>query len=280
MRNKANKFKAKYRYSIILMREMVRTDFKVKYQDSILGYFWSVLRPLFLFGILYMVFSVGLRVGKGIDNWPVALLAGVVLWQFFTDVTKSGLKTIVSHGSLIRKIKFPRYTIVISGTLSSLITLFINLMIVAFFAIVNGVPFQISSLLIIPLILEVFLFSLGLAFFLSAVNVKFRDIGHIWEILIRGGFYASAIIFPVSVITAGGRDIHIFVGKLLLTINPVAQAIQDFRHFAINPEIESLLTLSNSSVVLYIIPIVISILTFVFGAWYFKQKSPYFAEEF
>jgi ABC-2 type transport system permease protein len=271
------KFNSKYRYTLILLREMVRADYKVKYQDSALGYFWSVLRPLFLFVILYAVFAVGLRVGKGIENWPVALLAGIVIWQFFTDVTKSGLKIIVSNGSLLRKLKFPRYTVVLAGVMSALISMGINIILVIGFALVSGVPLLPTLPLLVFVLFEVFIFSLGLAFFLGALYVKFRDIQYIWDILLRGGFYASAIIYPISLIANGGEN-GALVAKILLIVNPVAQAIQDVRNFAVNPEIDSLWTLGGNNIWLYGIPVSISILTFVLGAWYFKRQSPYFAE--
>lgn len=259
------------------MKEMVRTDFKVKYQQSFLGYFWSVLRPLFLFAILYSVFTIGLRVGGTIEHWPVALMAGIVIWQFFTDVTKSGLSIVVKQGGLLRKIKFPRYTIVISSAVTSFINLVINLSLVALFALFNGVPLLPTLPLVLLLIIEVFIFALGLGFLLGTINVKFRDISHIWDILLRGGFYASAIIFPMSSISERGATGE-YVAKLLM-MNPVSQVIQDFRNLAINPEIVSLRVLTDGSLTLYLIPVAITLATFILGAWYFRRRSPYFAED-
>ena len=162
----------RYKYSVILLRELVRTDFKIKYQDSILGYIWSVLKPLFVFIILYVVFVLVLRVGADIKHWPVALLTGIVLWQFFTDVTSGALKSIVSNGNLLRKIKFPRYIIVVSNTISAFITLLINSLVVVLFGIFTGVTLSWEALLLIPLVAELFVFALGVAFFLSAVYVR------------------------------------------------------------------------------------------------------------
>lgn len=270
------RLREKYRYSIVLLRELVRTDFKLKYQDSALGYVWSVLKPLFLFAIMYVVFAKLLGIGRGVPHWPVAMLAGIVLWQFFTDVTTNGLKTIVNNGSLLRKIKFPRYIVIISGTVSSLISLGINAVVVIVFAVINGVTFSPALLVAIPLVIEVFVFSIGVAFFLSAVYVKFRDIQHIWDILVRGLFYGSAILFPINMI------LSISSGPLianLILINPVSQAIQDVRHLAIAPEIDSLWTVSSGNLLLYLVPIVISIIVFAFGAFYFKKRAPYFAED-
>jgi ABC-2 type transport system permease protein len=269
----------KYKYSLILLKEFVRTDFKVKYQDSAIGYLWSVLKPLFMFSILYVVFVQVLRVGAGIENWPVALLTGVVLWQFFTDVTNGALKSIVGNGALLRKIKFPRYIIVVSNTVSAFITLLINSLVIVIFAIFTGVEFSWWILMAIPLILQLFIFALGVAFFLSAAYVKFRDIQYIWDVFSQALFYGSAIIFPVSLITTvGGASMGAVLTKIALA-NPVAQMIQDFRHLIISSDVPSLYTITDESLVWYLVPLSITVFVFIFGAWFFKKRSPYFAED-
>ncbi len=268
----------KYRYSLILLRELVRTDFKVKYQDSLLGYIWSVLKPLFMFAILYVVFVKILRVGKGIEHWPIALLTGVVLWQFFTDVTSGTLKSIVNNGGLIRKIKFPRYIIVVSNTISALITLALNSIVIIIFAVVNHVSLTWHVVLILPFLIELFIFALGVAFFLSATFVKFRDIQYIWDIVSQALFYASAIIFPISLVANVGHSWGQWLPHLLLS-NPVSQVIQDIRHLVISSDVPSLWTIGSGNLLLYIAPLVITVVTFIIGSWYFKKRSPYFAED-
>lgn len=269
---------AKYRYSVILLRELVRTDFKIKYQDSALGYIWSVLKPLFIFVILYAVFIRVLRVGANIEHWPVALLTGIVLWQFFTDVTSGSLKSIVSNGSLLRKIKFPRYIIIVSHTVSALITLAINSVVIVLFAIINGVTVGWEILLVIPLLLQLFVFALGVAFFLSAVYVKFRDIQYIWDVISQGLFYGSAIIYPVSLIASIGGGVGDIITKIALA-NPIAQVIQDVRHLVISTGVPSLWTIGEGSLFLYIFPIGVSLGVFILGVWFFRRRSPYFAED-
>src|SRR5450759_5410806 len=116
----------------ILLRELVITDFKLRYQGSVLGYAWSVLKPLFLFAILYVVFGLLIKLGS-IEHFSVYLLLGIVLWTFFAEATNQGLASIVGRGDVIRKISFPKYIIVLSSTISALVNLFINLIIVAIF---------------------------------------------------------------------------------------------------------------------------------------------------
>src|SRR5829696_8502893 len=100
-----------------LLAELVRTDFKLRYQGSVLGYAWSLLRPLLLFAILYVVFVKFLRIGGGVPHFPVYLLLGIVLWQFFADMTSQSLGSIVGRGDLIRKIRIPRWMIVFSSSI-------------------------------------------------------------------------------------------------------------------------------------------------------------------
>jgi ABC-2 type transport system permease protein len=263
----------RYRYSLILLRELVITDFKLRYQDSFLGYLWALLRPLFMFAIIYLVFTVGLRVGKGIEHWPAALLLGMVLWHFFTEITKQGMKSIVKNGGIIRKINFPKYIIVVSTSISALINLAINLVVVVVIAAFNGVDFTWSMLWIIPLIAEIYIFALGIAFLFSAISVKFRDVDYIWDIATQALFYGSAIIFPISTIAEKSAQ-----AAQILLINPVAQVIQDARHLAINPAMTTQFTLTDN--MWYILaPFIITSVTFVVGATYFRSRSPYFAED-
>lgn len=257
----------------ILLRELVITDFKLRYQGSALGYAWSVLKPLFLFAILYLVFDKFLRLGKGVEHYPVYLLLGVVLWNFFVESTVIGLNSIISRGDLIRKINFPKYIIVVSGTISSLINLTINLVVVLIFMIINGVEFHWSSLLIIPIILELYSFSLAVAFFLSAINVKYRDVGYLWEIFLQAAFYATPIIYPVSAIISQSM----FIAKFLL-LNPVAQIVQDARYVLITKDSITTYSIFNNQLYTFI-PFIIIIILIIMASLYFKKNSVKFAEE-
>ena len=256
----------------ILLRELVVTDFKLRYQGSALGYLWSILKPLFLFAILYVVFDKFLGLGRSIEHFPVYLLTGTVLWTFFTEATTQGLMSIVERGDLIRKINFPKYIIVISGTISALINLCINMGVVIVFCIINGVPLTFEAFLVIPLILELYIFSLAIAFFLSAINAKYRDIGYLWEIFLQAAFYATPILYPLQMVAKQLPGIE----KWLL-MNPVAQIIQDIRYVLITHDTVTIWTAVNNWKVS--IPFIIIILTGIAGGYYFKKKQKYFAEE-
>lgn len=266
-----SKIHDKYRYSVILLKELVVTDFKLRYQGSTLGYLWSLLRPLFLFVILYVVFVYFLKIGKGVPHWPVAMLLGIVMWNFFAEVTNQGLKSVVGAGGIIRKINFPKYVILFATSMSALINLFINLLVVAVFMVLNHVNLSWSAAMLPLFILEIFLFGIGVAFILSTIYVKFRDVNYIWEIIMQALFYGSAVLYPVSRVL----DISNLAGHLLL-LNPAAQAIQDARETLI----PTLRPAGLSENIFFALgPIMITGVVLLFGAWLFKKRSPHFAEE-
>lgn len=253
-----------------LVSELVRTDFKLRYQGSALGYAWSLLRPLLLFVILYVVFVKFLKLGNGVPHFPVYLLLGIVIWNFFTELTVQGLTSIVGRGDLIRKIRIPRWIIVLSSSLSAVINFFLNLLVIAVFMVINHV--DISGLILwLPLIfIEVYIFALGLSLFMAAAYVKFRDIIYIWEVVLQAGFYITPILYPLSRIT------NLTLQKLIL-LNPMAQTIQDARYVTITQE-----TIIGKNIFdggwYQFIPFLIVIAVFVIGLLYFKRESKYFAE--
>ncbi len=256
----------------ILLRELVVTEFKLRYQGSVLGYLWSLLKPLFLFAVLYVVFVHFLRFGSDVEHFPVYLLLGIVMWTFFTEATGQGMQAIVARGDLIRKINFPKYIIVISGTISALINLLFNLVVVFIFMLINDVDIK-ASIILLPLnIAELYIFALAVAFFLGAAYVKFRDIGHIWEVLLQAAFYATPILYPISLV----MNISEKAAQLML-INPVAQVIQDARYNAITHQTITTQKLFDNPLWV-ILPYLIVVAAIVLASLYFKSSQRYFAE--
>jgi ABC-2 type transport system permease protein len=253
-----------------LLAELVRTDFKLRYQGSALGYAWSLLRPLFLFVILYVVFVKVLKSGGGIPHFPVYLLLGIVIWNFFNEMTVLSLGSIVGRGDLIRKIRIPRWIIVFSSSISALINLALNLVVVVIFMLINHVDLY-KTIILLPLILfEVYVFALGISLFLSAAFVKFRDISYIWEVILQAGFYLTPILYSISII-------HNLTFRKLLFINPIAQAIQDARWVTVTHDtITAHKTFQGGWYGL--IPFIIVALSLVCGLLYFKSQANSFAE--
>lgn len=255
----------------VLLRELVVTDFKLRYQGSVLGYAWSLLKPLFLFAIMYVVFGMLVKLGS-IEHYAVYLLLGIVLWTFFSEATNQGMSSIAARGDLLRKISFPKYIIVLSTTISALINLTLNLIIVGILLVFNGVEVGPLAGLLIVYIVEIYIFALGLALLLSALNVKYRDTGHIWEIIMQAAFYATPIIYPLSLVIEKSQ-----LAAQVLLLNPVAQAIQDARFVLITPETVTLSSIFESPIYL-LIPMGLVVVVFIIGALYFRKYSPYFAE--
>ena len=255
-----------------LLRELVATDFKLRYQGSALGYLWSLLRPLFLFAILYVVFGHFLRLGRDIEHFPLYLLLGIVLWGFFVEATMQGLSAIVGRGDLIRKVNFPKYIIVISGTLSAFINLCLNLFVVGFFMYLSDIDVRKVALLFPLIIAELYVFALALAFLLSALFVRYRDINYVWEVGVQAAFYATPVLYPLSMVLEKNE----FAARMLL-LNPIAQIIQDARYTLITRETDTLYGLTTNAL-LMAIPFALIALVVVFAVYYFRRNSRYFAE--
>lgn len=253
-----------------LLAELVRTDFKLRYQGSVLGYAWSLLRPLLIFLILYVVFVKIFPLGKGIPHYPVYLLLGLVIWNFFLEMTTQSLGSIVMRGDLIRKIRIPRWIIVLSASVSAVINLLLNLVVVIILMIVNHVDLLRTTVFLPFILLEVYILSLGLSLFLSAAYVKYRDLNYIWEVILQAGFYITPIIYPMT------RIASLTVKKLLL-INPMAQATQDARYAVVTHQ-----TITTSQVFdggwHKFIPHLITVAVFFIGLFYFKSQAKSFAE--
>ena len=268
---------SKYRYSWILLRELVKTDFKLRYQGSMLGMAWSVLKPLMLFAVMYVVFVRFLRFGAGIPHFAVSLLLAQTLWAFFQEATSQGMQAIVGRGDLLRKLKFPKYIVVVSSTVSALINLVISLFVVLIFMIVNGVEFRPTILLFPLVVVELYIFALGIAFLLSTMFVRFRDIGHIWDVIMQAWFYATPIIYPLTQLINVG---WLSVAKLVLMLNPIAQIIQDARYLVVTTQTETIWGLVGQQCwLLKLIPLLIIVIVLLVGVTVFRRRSPYFAEE-
>ena len=249
---------------------MVVTDFKLKYQASLLGYGWTLLKPLALFSILYVVFAKFLKMGQGTQYFAVYLLFGIVIFGFFSDTTNQGLTSLVARADLLRKINFPRFVVVLSIGASVLISFGLNMVVIALFMALLRVPVRIEILWLVPLFVELVAFSLSLAFFLSALFVRFRDLSYIWELVLQAAFYATPILYPLSVVPAR------FARFLLLS--PLAQIIQDARYALITNKADTISELFGTSWV-RLVPVGITLAMSVASVIFFRRQSPSFAEE-
>jgi len=262
MENRKQKNPSGRRNYIYLTSVMAITDFKIKYDNSVLGYFWSLLKPLLMFGTLYLVFSVFIR--WEIKNYKLYLLLGIILWNFFSEVTLNSMVLLESKASIIKKIYFPRWIIVIASSLTSLLTLLLNIVVFFIFFIFSGARFRASALFLVVYLAELYILVVGIALLLCALYPKFRDIHHIWEVFVQLGFWATPIVYPISIVPAKYHT--------LIFLNPVARIIQSSRDALIGPASESL-GFTN-----HIIIICFSACLFVAGLAMFNKLSRSFAE--
>jgi ABC-2 type transport system permease protein len=230
-----------------------------------------LLRPLLLFLILYVVFVKFLRLGKGVPHYPVFLLLGIVMWNFFNEMTVQSLGSIVGRGDLIRKIRIPRWIIVLSSSISALINLVLNLIVVIIFLFANHVDLLRTTLLLPLILLEVYAFALGISLFLSAAFVKFRDTGYIWEVILQAAFYLTPILYPITLIT------NLTLQKLIM-LNPMAQAIQDARYTTISHQTTTIYQVFAGGWLKFV-PFIVVLFCLIGGISYFRSQSKYFAEE-
>lgn len=249
---------------------MVSTDFKLRYQASVLGYLWTLLRPLALFSILYVVFVRLLKIGAEIPYNAIYLLFGIVLWGLFAEVTNQGLASLVGRADLLRKIKFPRYVVVVAIVASALISFALSMVVIVVFMLIARVPVRLDILWLPLLFLELVAFSLAFAFLLSALYVRYRDMSYIWEVALQAAFYAAPIIYPLSMLPAR-------FAKLLM-LNPMAQIIQDARYCLITDQTVTMTQLFGTPWI-RIVPVSITLVLMAASLGYFRRRSPYFAEE-
>ncbi|MBE6170060.1 ABC transporter permease [Enterococcus casseliflavus] len=256
----------------ILLKELVKTDFKLRYQGSIMGYVWSVLKPLMLFTVMYVVFVRFLKFGQDVPHFEVALLLGTVLWSFFSETTNLGMSSIVTRGDLLRKLSFPTHIIVVAVSINALINLVISLVIVLLFAMINGADISIYAFLAPLLLIELYAFSLGVSFILATIYVRFRDIGPIWEVVLQAGFYLTPLIYPLTLV----MNMDVNIAKLLM-MNPMAQIIQDMRHILTSTSNITVWQLINTNWIVAI-PYVLPWIVLVAGYMIFNKNSKKFAE--
>ena len=202
-----------------LLKELVRRDVKTKYRRSVLGMLWSVLNPLGMMIIMSIVFSHVFR--YNIENFPVYLMCGQVIFNFYNEASTVAMSSVLGNASLIKKVYVPKYLFPVSKVCScfvNLVTSFIALVIVI---VATGTKLSWTALLVFIPVIYVFVFSLGMGLMLSALVVTFRDLQHLYGILITAWMYMTPIFYPVDMLPEWVAD--------LVRLNPLANFIEMFR---------------------------------------------------
>jgi ABC-2 type transport system permease protein len=261
------------RQQLRIVRVIAAADFKLKYTGSLLGYVWSVLKPLALFTMLYFVFTHVFRVGAGSPYYPVSLLTGIVLFYFFCDATLLGMSSIVGRSDLLRKLSFPRMIIPISATMTAALTLCINMTVIAGFIAYKRIVPRLDWLLIPPLLLELYVFTLGVSLILATLFVRMRDLGQVWELVTQLLMYACPIIYAVGYLPPWSQKVAFF--------NPFTQVLQDIRSIVIYQDLPgNRITAADifGTRAADLLPIGIAFAFLAVGVLMMKREEPWFAE--
>jgi ABC-2 type transport system permease protein len=258
---------------------IARNQWKLRFFGSVLGYFWQLVRPLLLFGVLYLFFTVIARVGAGQGPsarfYGTQLLASIVLFTFFAEATSGAVRCVVDNEALVRKIQFPRMVIPLSVVLLAMFNLALNLVVVLIFGLIQGVR-PMLSWLELPLIIGMLtLLATGLAMLLASLFVSFRDMQPIWEVVTQILFYASPVIVPLETVQEKLASTPALVH--LYMVNPLATVLQQFRHAMVNPATPSASAALGGGVLL-LVPIGITLALFAIGFVVFNRTAPTVAE--
>jgi ABC-2 type transport system permease protein len=245
------------------------TDFKLRFFGSALGYVWTLMRPLMLFGALYLVFTEVVKFGEGVEHYPVYLLSSIVLFTYFSEATSRGVTSLIERENLLRKIRFPRLVIPLSVALNSLFNLGLNLVVVFAFIFASGIEPTLDWLQI-PLLVAVMVgFATGMTILLSALYVRYRDMQPIWEVGLQLLFYGSPVIYVISTMPESAQQLAMF--------NPIAIVLTQWRHAVIDQEAPTAITELGGWELLPI-PLAIVAAMFALGFWVFFREAPRIAE--
>jgi ABC-2 type transport system permease protein len=260
-------------YYMRVLRVVGAINFKEKYEGAVLGYLWSIAKPLAYFGVLWLVFAHLLRTENQTQDFALFLLIGILFFTFFVDSVSAMLPSIVDGGAILRRLAFPPILIPLSASVGICITFFVNMFAVVFFIAIQKVAPR-TEWLVVPLLLaELYIFCVGLGLLVAALYVRFRDIGQVWEVSSQLLFFACAIFYPIGILPVWAQKIAF--------LNPLVQIIQDARHAilggASGPNDVTAATVYAGAGG-RIIPILVAAFVFVGGFALFRREGRYFAE--
>ncbi len=245
------------------------TDFKLRFFGSFLGYLWTLMRPLMLFGVLYFVFTQVVKFGEGVEHYPVYLLTSVVLFTFISESTSRGVLSLVERENLLRKIRFPRLVIPCSVALHALFNLGLNLVVVFVFVLASGIDPRLEWLELLPLLALLVALGTGLTMLLSALYVRYRDIQPIWDVVLQVLFYGSPIFYVIDAMPDSVEEIA--------AVSPIAVVLTQARHAVIDPSAPTAAD-SMGGDALLLIPVAIVAVVLALGLWVFARETPRLAE--
>ena len=246
------------------------TEFKKTFFGTVLGYVWSLVRPLMLFAILLLVFTQIFKLGSAVAHYPVLLLFNIVLFGFFQEGTGGAVSSVLAQEGIVRKTQFPRLVIPLSVVLTALFTLGLNMIVVVVFLFAFGVDPMWTWLLLPVILAPLLILTSALAMLLSALNVRFRDVAIIWVVAATALNYGTPIIYPLEIVPT--RLAH------LLMVNPLTPIFQQAHIWIIDPQAQSVLSMAGGWLPL-IGAAIIYLTVCILGVWVFNREAPRIAEQ-
>jgi ABC-2 type transport system permease protein len=258
------------RRALELLYVIAVTDFKRTYFGTVLGYVWSIARPLMTFGILLVVFTHVFRLSAKVPNYPVFLLFDIVLFSFFQEATMMAVASIVGHEAVVRKTQFPRLVIPLAVVLTTAFNLALNLVVAFGFILAFGLSPTWSWLMLIPVLLVLFVFTTAVSMIVSALYPRFRDVGIIWSVFAMALFYATPVLYPIRVVSHGLRDV--------IALNPLAPLFDLAQRWVTEPGTPWPSAAALGGPVRLGIAVALYGAVCAFAVWIFRREAPRIAE--
>jgi ABC-2 type transport system permease protein len=259
-----------WQHFLYVTRALTTTEFKLRYFGSVLGYLWTLLRPLMLFGVLYVVFTHIVRFGDEVPHYPVVLLAAIVVFNFFSEATSGGLMSLVARENLLRKVSFPRAAVPISVSMTAAANLALGILVVFVFAVIDGVGPGFGWIGFLGSVLGIVVFATALSVLLSVLYVRYRDIQPIWEVVLQLMFWGTPIIYTIESVPDNFQEV--------VMMNPLATLIQQGRHWLVPSSTDSA-SQAIGEPVLLLIPLVLFVTVVAFSLWTFRRAEDRLAED-
>jgi ABC-2 type transport system permease protein len=245
------------------------TDYRLTYFGSVLGYLWALMRPLLLFGVLYLVFSRFLRFGHDIPHYRDLLLANIVLYTFFAESTGNAVRAVVDRESLVRKMHFPRMVIPLAVVVTSMLNLAANMLAVLIFILIDGVHPRWTWLLMPLVVLALVVFTAGVSMILSALYVSYRDVQPIWAVFTQLVFYGTPILYVIETVPHSLQKI--------IMANPLAALLEQTRKWLVDPNAPGF-PAAAGGFPWWLLAVGVLVFVCVFGLWLFNHEAPRIAE--
>jgi ABC-2 type transport system permease protein len=249
------------------------TEFRRTYFGTVFGYLWSLVRPLMLFAVLLFVFTQVFRIGAQLDNYPVLLLLGIVLFTFFQEATTNAVTSVAAQEGVVRKTQFPRLVIPLSTVLTAAFNFGLNLVVVLVFILAWGVDPTWTWLLFPVAMFFLFVLTTAVSMLLSVLYVRFRDVAIIWTVLAQMLFYATPILYPLGKFGLEDESIEQW-----LMISPLAVIFEQVRVWVLEPDAPTAAEAAGGAV--HLLP-ALAIFVAICGlsVWIFNREAPRIAEE-